>query len=122
MLHIHHRKYIEIGLIFLGSWVIGTILIHRLEHGYPIGESYFNALYFTIITTATIGFGDLVPMTIGGKILTMGYAIFYVPLFLYSMNVVFQTNFRRIQRQDAMLEREMHSVEKDVERIIEDEQ
>lgn len=118
MLHIHHRRLLQIGLIFLGSWIVGTLLIHRFEHGYPIGESYFNALYFTIITTATIGFGDLVPMTIAGKIITMTYAIFYVPLFLYAMTLVFQLEFNKIRLKDELLEREMHDVESDVREIM----
>lgn len=102
------------------SWLVGTYFIHRFEYGFPIGESYFNAFYFTVITTATIGFGDLVPMTIAGKILTMGYAIFYVPLFLYAMNILFQANFRRIHHEDVAIEREMYHVEKDVEIILSD--
>ena len=57
-------------------------------------------------------------MTIAGKILTMGYAIFYVPLFLYAMNIVFQSNFQRIRAQDDALEQEMHSVEADVNAIL----
>ena len=120
MLHIHHRKLIIVGIIFIVSWIVGTFLIHYFERGYPIGESYFNALYFTVITTATIGFGDLVPMTMAGKILTMGYAIFYVPLFLYAMTLMFQSNFQRIHAQDKLLERQLHDVEADIERIIED--
>lgn len=59
-------------------------------------------------------------MTIAGKILTMGYAAFYVPLFLYAMTLVFQMNFEKIRIQDELLEQEMHHVEADVERIIED--
>lgn len=118
MLHIHHKKLINVAVIFLASWLVGTFFIHRFEAGYPIGTSYFNAFYFTVITTATIWFGDLVPMTIAGKILTMGYAIFYVPLFLYAMNVVFQANFQRIRQKDEELEREIHNVEADVNAII----
>ncbi len=53
-----------------------------------------------------------------GKIVTMGYAIFYVPLFLYAMNIVFQSNFQRIRQKDELLEREMHNVEADVNAII----
>lgn len=53
-MHIHHRKLITAGTVFLMSWLIGTFLIHRFEAGYPIGENYFNAFYFTVITTATI--------------------------------------------------------------------
>jgi hypothetical protein len=120
MLHLHHRKLIIIGLIFLASWLIGTFFIHRFEAGHPIGESYFNAFYFTVITTATIGFGDLVPMTVAGKWLTMGYAVFYVPLFLYAMTLVFQMNFQRIREADERMEREIQHVEKDVEVILDE--
>lgn len=48
----------------------------------------------------------------------MGYAIFYVPLFLYAMNVVFQSNFQKIRQKDELLERELHNVEADVDAIM----
>ena len=86
--------------------------------GHPIGESYFNAFYFTVITTATIGFGDFIPMTVAGKILTMGYAIFYVPLFLYVMTILFQSNLQRLKTNDELMERQLHNVEEDVREII----
>ncbi|MBC7503615.1 two pore domain potassium channel family protein [Candidatus Gracilibacteria bacterium] len=121
MLHIHHRKLLIIAIIFLLSWLIGTFFIHRFEAGHPIGESYFDAFYFTVITTATIGFGDLVPITTAGKIVTMLYAIFYVPLFLYTMNILFQSRFDRIRIDDEKLEREMHDVEADVIAIMDNE-
>ena len=120
-LHIHHRKLITIAIVFLLSWLVGTFFIHRFEAGFPIGASYFNAFYFTVITTATIGFGDLVPITTAGKIVTMLYAIFYVPLFLYTMNILFQSRFDRIRLADEMIERELHDVEADVNAIIENE-
>jgi uncharacterized protein (DUF2062 family) len=116
MLHIHHRKLLTIGLIFIASWIIGTFLIHYFERAQ--GWSYFDALYFTVITTATIGFGDLVPMTTAGKVLTMGYAVFYVPLFLYAMSLVFQSRFDKIRVQDEMLEQEIHHVERGVDVIL----
>jgi voltage-gated potassium channel len=121
MLHIHHRKLLTVAVVFLLSWLIGTFFIHRFEAGHPIGESYFDAFYFTVITTATIGFGDLVPITTAGKIVTMLYAIFYVPLFLYTMNILFQSRFDRIRVADERLEREMHDVEADVSAIIDNE-
>lgn len=115
----NHKKLRLISLIFLLSWAAGTFALHHFEHGHPIGESYFNAFYFTVITTATIGFGDLVPLTIGGKIVTMLYAIFYVPLFLYVMTLIYQNNIERLRLQDRKLESKIHDVEVDVEAIIE---
>jgi voltage-gated potassium channel len=120
-LHIHHKKLITIALIFLASWIVGTFAVHYFEQGHPIGESYFNAFYFTVITTATIGFGDLVPFTVGGKIVTMMYAIFYVPLFLYVMTLLYQNNIERLRAHDRRLEDEIREVEADVEAIIDNE-
>lgn len=118
MLHIQHRKLLIVATIFFMSWFLGTFLIHSFESAQH--WSYFDAFYFTVITTATIGFGDLVPHSIAGKILTMGYAVFYVPLFLYAMTLVFQSNFQKIREKDEYFERTLHNVETDVERIIED--
>jgi hypothetical protein len=117
-LHLHHRKLIIVALIFIASWIVGTFAVHYFESGHPIGKSYFDAFYFTVITTATIGFWDLVPYTVGGKVVTMLYAIFYVPLFLYTMNILFQSRFDRIRREDEQIEQEIRSVEADVSAII----
>ena len=114
----HSRKLRLVALIFLTSWVIGTFAVHYFEQGHPIGENYFNAFYFTVITTATIGFGDLVPLTLGGKVVTMMYAVFYVPLFLYVMTLIYQNNLERLRAQDRKIEGELHGVEADVEAII----
>jgi hypothetical protein len=57
-------------------------------------------------------------MTLAGKIVTMAYAIFYVPLFLYAMTLIFQINFEKIRKQDELLEQELHHVEADVEAIL----
>lgn len=43
-----------IGIFFIVSWFIGTVLIHYFER--EQNWSYFDAFYFTVITTATIGF------------------------------------------------------------------
>ncbi|GAB0174664.1 MAG: hypothetical protein HHAS10_05430 [Candidatus Altimarinota bacterium] len=118
MLQIVHKKLLVVGIIFLLSWIFGSFLIHKFEAGYPIGENYFNAFYFTVITTATIGFGDLVPMTVAGKWLTMGYAIFYVPLFLYVMTLLFQSNLHKLRQSDEILHKEITDVESDVNIIL----
>lgn len=121
----HSRKLKIIALIFLVSWIIGTFAVHYFERGHPIGQSYFNAFYFTVITTATIWFWDLVPLTVGWKIVTMMYAIFYVPLFLYVMTLIYQNNIERLRSKDRehdmlldAIRADMHEVESDVGAII----
>ena len=59
-------------------------------------------------------------MTIAGKILTMGYAVFYVPLFLYAMTLIFQMQFQKIRASDERIEKELDHVGKDVEIILDE--
>jgi hypothetical protein len=48
----------------------------------------------------------------------MLYAIFYVPLFLYVMTLIYQNNLERIREQDRRLEDEIREVEADIDAII----
>ncbi|MDT2754620.1 potassium channel family protein [Enterococcus pseudoavium] len=50
--------------------LIGTFFYHNVE-----GMTYLDALYFSVITLATVGFGDLSPQTAVGKIFTIGYVL-----------------------------------------------
>jgi hypothetical protein len=59
-------------------------------------------------------------MTSAGKILTMGYAIFYVPLFLYVMTILFQSNLHKLRQSDEILHKEISDVESDVGIILDD--
>ncbi len=34
-------------------------------------ESFFDAVYFTVVTLTTVGFGDITPLTQGGRIITI---------------------------------------------------
>jgi len=60
--------------IFLGFLIfIGSISIYLLEHRDNSKQvsDLFDALYFTIVTVATVGFGDISPQTTGGRLVAM---------------------------------------------------
>ena len=40
------------------------------------GWSAIDALYFSVVALATVGFGDLVPTTVAGKLFTVAYILF----------------------------------------------
>jgi voltage-gated potassium channel len=64
----------------------GTIGYHFLE-----GMSYFEALYFTVTTITTVGYGDLVPKTTGGRIFTMILVLSGVFTMFYAATALIRT-------------------------------
>jgi voltage-gated potassium channel len=54
---------------------VGTVFYSNIE-----GWSALDALYFSVITLATVGYGDLVPHTPAGKIFTMVYLLLGIGL------------------------------------------
>ena len=57
--------------------VLGTLGFMAIE-----GFSPTDALYFSIVTIATVGYGDIHPLTTGGKILAIALIIMGVGTFL----------------------------------------
>ena len=55
----------------------GTIFYH-LEEGW----SWIDALYFSVITLSTVGYGDLSPTTPLSKVFTMAYIIMGISIFV----------------------------------------
>lgn len=61
----------------------GTIFYSRVE-----GWSIIDALYFSVITLATVGYGDFAPQTDVGKIFTVVYILVGVGTLLGFLNLV----------------------------------
>ena len=60
----------------LVSVTIGTIAFGTSAYMLLEGWSAIDALYFSVVALATVGFGDLVPTTDIGKVFTTAYILF----------------------------------------------
>lgn len=66
---------IFVSLVFVSAFVMGlnAALFWWLEHGVnPALREFTDALYFSVATMTTVGFGDVAPVTRAGKLLTVG--------------------------------------------------
>ncbi|MGL6297583.1 MAG: NAD-binding protein [Methanobacteriaceae archaeon] len=99
-------SYAVVVLIILITYgIVGSIIIMDLD---PI-----NAIYFTIITIATVGYGDIVPVTVIEKLFSVTLALGGVGLITYvfslSISIVGETvteitSGSRLKRKIAKLE------------------
>jgi voltage-gated potassium channel len=74
--NIHNQDGVIVARIFLTLFsIIFTYagLIYQVEHSKnPEGFAhFFDALYFSVVTMTTVGFGDVIPLSQNGKFLTM---------------------------------------------------
>ncbi len=64
-----HAYRILLGLA-LGMLATGTVVYHFVEK-----FSWVDAYYFSVVTLATVGYGDLSPHTTFGKVFTTFYIL-----------------------------------------------
>ncbi len=64
-------KQSRIVLIYVALTIIsGAIIYHWIE-----GWGWLDSVYFAVVTTTTIGYGDLTPQTALGKFITIFYGL-----------------------------------------------
>ncbi|MHB1418137.1 MAG: potassium channel family protein [Bacillota bacterium] len=92
---------------------LGTVGYFYLEH-----LSFFQALWLTLASITTVGYGDLVPVTTGGKVFTIFIIIFGVGVFLYTLgsivSIVVEGGLKNVWERKKLLKK----IEKLNEHII----
>lgn len=72
--------------------VLAGTLMYVIEGGENGFESIPDSIYWAIVTTTTVGYGDVIPITVAGKMLSsvmmiIGYSIIAVPTGIISVEI-----------------------------------
>ncbi len=108
---IRQERTRTIGLVLIGLLATGTVFYTLIERWDPL-----DALYFSVTTLATVGYGDFAPATAIGKIFTIFFVLAGVGvLVVFASEVARQTISRttdRVEERHAQrLEKEMAAQE-----------
>lgn len=76
----------EAVLAVLVIIAVGTIGFHVIE-----GWSFLDSLYVTAQTVTTVGFGDVAPQTVAGRIFATGFMMVGVGVVLYALSSAVQS-------------------------------
>ena len=97
--------------IFIVVIIVGT-LMYIIEGPADGFNSIADSIYWAIITLTTVGYGDIVPVTIAGKflaafIMILGYAVIAVPTGIVSSEFTRNKKLRKQkERQHKIIEKE----------------
>ena len=88
----NRHQDIVFGVLNLGIFIfIMTALVYETQvHTNPSIMNYADALYFTVTTLTTTGFGDITLPGTSGRLLSVAIMIFGVSLFIRLIQVVFR--------------------------------
>lgn len=87
-------------------WIlIGTLVYHYLE-----GWAWLDAVYFCVVTLATVGYGDFTPNTPLAKIFTILYIINGIGILLFFIDKVVDVRKARGARRQARLETSLDEI------------
>ena len=93
-------------LPILGVYIaLGMVFYHVVEKW-----GWFDSLYFTVITLATVGYGDFTPQTVLGKAFTMFYIFIGIGLFVFVTNIFLR--HQALRRVEANKNRDQQRQEK----------
>lgn len=77
------QRSLVIVVILLLVW----IAVGGAVNSVLIGLSFIDGMYFTVVVIETIGFGDLVPVSTGGKVFTAFHAVIGILLLALTIGI-----------------------------------
>ena len=79
------RRLWKFLIAYVAVFALAAVGFYALDGGH---EGILNSFYWAIVTLATIGYGDVVPTTVGAKLFTIGVAATEVFLGAYLVTLV----------------------------------
>jgi voltage-gated potassium channel len=103
-------------LIWAGTLVVfGTLVFSWLE-----GWSYLDAFYFSVVTLATVGYGDYAPKTDFGKFLDVFFILNGLGVLLALLNTITEIRRKKVLQLEEQRLQRVGEKAKAVETTIED--
>jgi voltage-gated potassium channel len=70
-------RFVSLGSLAFAAIASGTVFYWLVEDLSPV-----DSLYFSVMTLATVGYGDYAPQTVAGKLFTVVYMLLGVGILL----------------------------------------
>jgi len=124
------NKLFYLLLIAAGTIVVGSFVIFSVESQHPDSQinSMLDAVWWTVSTVTTVGYGDVVPVTDTGKIVAIFYMFFGIGVLALFLSVLatqfykrrFEKEEKEISHAQRLILDRMDDLEKNQEKLQKD--
>lgn len=88
---------IAVGMLAVGYILISALIIFNVET--DSFDSFFDAIYWATVSLTTVGYGDIYPVTIPGRIITMISSIFGIAIVALPAGIITAGYMDKIQEK-----------------------
>ena len=83
---------VQAAVMLAAALIVFATIFYRIVEGW----SLLDSAYFSVVTIATVGYGDFSPKTALGKIFTMGYIFTGIGIFVAAVTALAQSAMRPV--------------------------
>jgi len=124
------NKLFYLLFVAAGTIVIGSLVIFSVESQHPDSQinSMLDAVWWTVATVTTVGYGDIVPVTDTGRIVAIFYMFFGIAVLAIFLSVLgtqiyksrFEKEEKEISHAQKLILNRMNDLEKNQEKLQKD--
>jgi len=102
--------------VLVAAVILGTLMYSFESEHNPAFKSIPTGIYWAVVTITTVGYGDVVPVTVAGRFLSvlvmlLGYSIIAVPTGIVAGETVIEYKAPRNRKRRSTLQREYEEEE-----------
>ena len=128
-IHEEKRSFYAASYLFAILFILSSTLMYFAEYRtHPTGfQSIPDSMYWALITLTTVGYGDITPITVAGKLIAVGSAILGVIVVALITGIVASSFNAQMERRNIIFEDQVrkalldgildHSEKADLERL-----
>lgn len=97
------RALIAVGTLALGYILVAALIIFNVEP--DSFNTFFDAVYWATVSLTTVGYGDIYPVSVMGRTITMVSSIFGIAIVALPAGVITAGYMAELQQQNLMDEK-----------------
>lgn len=109
------KSLLTVGMVALGYILVSALVIFNVEP--DSFDTFFDSIYWATVSLTTMGYGDIYPITVAGRVITMLSAIFGIGIIALPSGII-TAGFLKEMNQEETIDESGISTEDDIVSVV----